>query len=86
MWTTGRDSITNGPGIAKRYRIAIGVLSRILAGIRTENTSNGIVSKPSNDANLTGFSTNCLHYPAHANLGGRRSWEDVERLGYIRLG
>ena len=30
-------AIIDGPGIAKRYLIAIGALSRILAGIRTEN-------------------------------------------------
>jgi hypothetical protein len=29
--------IVDGPGIVKRYRIAIGALSCILAGIRTEN-------------------------------------------------
>jgi hypothetical protein len=30
-------AIADEPGIAKRHRIAIGALSRILAGIKTEN-------------------------------------------------
>src|ERR1700733_498919 len=54
-------AITDGPSIAKRYRIVIGALSCILVGIRKQ-ISNGIVSKLSNDTNvrqLIGF-TPCM--------------------------